>query len=167
MCYEFKSETMDFKMKLCYYTFVIVKPNKFNLKEPNIMKKYFAILGLVMASVISVYGMNGKVGDSGSVIFDMDKKTVGMPTHGTGRSVDDYVIIEACAYPSQGMVEVILYNIGDASVSLINSNGQVLASDYVQTDAPTVVYLDTFTTSGTYYLEVVSDTWYAEGVVTF
>ena len=167
MSYEFKSETMDFKMKLCYYNFAIVKPNKFNLKEPNIMKKYFAILGLVMASVISVYGMNDKVGDSETVIFDLDKKTVGMPTHGTGRSVDDYVIIEACAYPSQGIVEVSLYNIGSASVSLINSNGQVVSSDCVQTDALAVVYLETFSTSGTFYLEIVSDTWYAEGVVTF
>ena len=79
----------------------------------------------------------------------------------------DFIIIEACAYPSQGIVEVTLYNIGSASVSLINSNGQVVSSEYVQTDTPTVVYLDTFFTSGTYYIEIVSDTWYAEGVVTF
>ena len=131
------------------------------------MKKYFAIFVLVFASVISVYGMNDKVGDSGAVIFDMNKHTIGMPTHGTGRSLDAYVVIEACAYPSQGFVEVTLYNIGSASVSLINSNGQVVSSDYVQTNAPTVLYLDTYSTSGTFYLEVVSDTWYAEGVASF
>lgn len=131
------------------------------------MKKYFAIIALLFASVISVYGMNEKVVDSETVIFDLDKKTIGMPTHGTGRSVDAHVIIEACGYPSQGLIEVTLYNIGDASVRLISSNGQVVSSDYVQTDAPIVVYLDTFSTSGTFYLEIVSDTWYAEGVATF
>ncbi len=120
-----------------------------------------------MASVISVYGMNEQVVDSGAVIFDMNKQTIGMPTHGTGRSLDASVIIEACAYPSQGLVEVTLYNIGSASVRLFNSNNQLIGSDYIQTDTPTVVYLDISSTSGTFYLEVVSDTWYAEGVATF
>lgn len=130
------------------------------------MKKCFAIFALVMASVISVYGMGKLDSDSEAVIFDMNKHIMS-PTIGTGRSLDTYVVIEACAYPSQGLVEVTLYNIGNASVSLINSNGQVVSSDYVQTDAPTVVYLDTFSTSGTFYLEVISDTWYAEGEATF
>ena len=131
------------------------------------MKKYFAIIALVFASVLSVYGQHKQAADSGAIIVDMNKHTIGMPTYGTGRSVDAHVIIEACGYPSLGLVEVTLYNIGSASVRLINSNGQVVSSDYVQTDAPAVVYLDTFSTSGTFYLEVVSDTWYAEGVVTF
>ena len=130
------------------------------------MKKYFAIFALVMVSVISVNGMDKLDSDSEAVIFDMNKHIM-TPTIGTGRSLDAYVVIEACAYPSQGLVEVTLYNIGSASVSLINSNGQVVSSDYVQTDAPIVVYLDTYSTSGTFYLEVVSDTWYAEGVATF
>lgn len=130
------------------------------------MKKYFAIFTLAVASVISVYGMGKLDSDSEVVIFDINKNIMS-PTIGTGRSLDTYVVIEACAYPSQGLVEVTLYNLGNASVRLINSNGQVVSSDCVQTDAPIVVYLDTFSTSGTFYLEVVSDTWYAEGVATF
>lgn len=73
------------------------------------MKKYFAIFALVFASVISVYGQHKQAADSGAVIVDMNKQTIGMPTHGTGRSLDASVIIEACAYPSQGLVEVTLY----------------------------------------------------------
>lgn len=130
------------------------------------MKKYFAIFALVFASVISVYGMDKLDSDSEAIIVDMNKHIM-TPTIGTGRSLDASVIIEACAYPSHGLVEITLYNIGNASVSLINSNGHVVSSDYVQTDAPTVVYLDTYSTSGTFYLEVVSDTWYAEGVASF
>ena len=152
-------------MKLCYYNLAIVKPNKFNLKEPNIMKKYFAIFALLFASVISAYGMIKLNTDS--VLFQINTQKIQVGTEPNMERSMDYITVEACAYPSQGLVEVKLYNIGNASVSLINSNGQVVSSDYVQTDAPTVVYLDTFYTSGTFYLEIVSDSWYAEGVVTF
>ena len=110
--------------------------------------------------------MMDKPKDSDSKMVDISITSTNFPTHRSGNSIE-YPVIEACVYPSQGLVEVTLENSGDASVRLINSNGQVVSSDYVQTDAPTVVYLDTFSTSGTFYLEIVSDTWYAEGVVTF
>lgn len=152
-------------MKVCHHTFAVHKSNKFNSKKRIIMKKYFAIIALVFASVISVYGMGQLDSDSEAVLFEMNKHIMS-PTVGTGRSLD-YSVIEACAYPSQELVEVTLYNIGNASVRLINANGQVVSYDYVQTDTPMVVYLDTFSTSGTFYIEVVSDTWYAEGVATF
>ena len=129
------------------------------------MKKYFAIFALVFASVISVYGMEKFNSESRPIIIDMVTNQI-KPGHNIERTMD-FIIIEACAYPSQGLVEVTLYNIGNVSVRLINSNGQVVSSDCVQTDAPIVVYLDTYSTSGTFYLEVVSDTWYAEGVATF
>ena len=129
------------------------------------MKKYFAIFALLFASIISVYGMEKFHSDSDSIDINLVSNQIN-PGQTVERTMD-FIIIEACAYPSQGIVEVTLYNIGSASVSLINSNGQVVSSEYVQTDTPTVVYLDTFFTSGTYYIEIVSDTWYAEGVVTF
>ena len=44
------------------------------------MKKYFAIFALVFASVISVYGQHKQAADSGAVIVDMNKQTIGMPT---------------------------------------------------------------------------------------
>lgn len=131
------------------------------------MKKYFAIFALVFASVISAYGMIDVDSDSDSVYVKINSQRIQL---GSGPNMErsiDFITIEACAFPSQGIVEVSLYNIGSASVSLINSNGQVVSSEYVQTDTPTVVYLETFYTSGTYYIEIVSDTWYAEGVVTF
>ena len=129
------------------------------------MKKCFVIFALLLVSIISSYGMMSVDSDSVYVKINSQKIPLGSGPN-MERSID-LVTIEACAYPSQGMVKVTLYNIGDASVSLINSNGQVVSSDYVQTDTPTIVYLDTFSTSGTFYLEVVSDTWYAEGEATF
>ena len=129
------------------------------------MKKYLAIISLLFAGMVSVYGMDNSSNDSEKVIMEIDKTKINWSTD-IERSID-FITIEAYAYPSQGLVEVVLYNIGNASVRLINANGQVVSSDYVQTDAPTVVYLDTFSTNGTFYLEIVSDTWYAEGVASF
>lgn len=129
------------------------------------MKKYFAIIALVFASVISVYGIEQNHSDSDYIDINLVTNQIN-PGHTVERTMG-FIIIEACAYPSLGLVEVTLFNIGSASVRLINSNGQVVSSEYVQTDTPTVVYLETFYTSGTFYLEIVSDTWYAEGVVTF
>lgn len=129
------------------------------------MKKYFAIIALVFASVISVYGIEQNHSESDYIDINLVTNQIN-PGHTVERTMG-FIIIEACAYPSPGLVEVTLFNIGSASVRLINSNGQVVSSDYVQTDTLAVVYLDTFSTSGTFYLEIVSDTWYAEGVVTF
>ncbi len=129
------------------------------------MKEYFAIISLLFAGVMSIYGMDNNSNDSEKVIMEIDKTKINWSTD-IERSID-FTTIEAYAYPSQGLVEVLLHNIGNASVRLVNSNGQVVSSDYVQTDTPTVVYLDTFSTSGIFYLEIVSDTWYAEGVTTF
>lgn len=131
----------------------------------NIMKKYFAIISLLFAGMVSVYGMDNSSNDSEKVIMEIDKTKINWSTD-IERSID-FITIEAYAYPSEGLVEVVLYNIGNASVRLINANGQVVSSDYVQTDTPITIYLDTLSTNGTYYLEIISDTWYAEGVATF
>lgn len=144
-------------MKLCSHTFV--------QQKINIMKKYFAVISLLLAGMVSIYGMDNNFVDSEKVIVEIDKTKINWST-GAERSID-FTIIEAYAYPSQGLVEVVLYNIGNASVRLINANGQVVSSDYVQTDMPITIYLNTLSTSGTYYLEIISDIWYAEGVATF
>ena len=129
------------------------------------MKKYFAIISLLFAGLVSVYGMDKNSNDSEKVIMEIDKTKINWSTD-IERSID-FTTIEAYAYPSQGLVEVVLYNIGNVSVRLINANGQVISSDYVQTDMPITIYLNTSSTSGTYYLEIISDIWYAEGVATF
>lgn len=129
------------------------------------MKKYFAIISLLLAGVISLYGMNNHSNESESVIVEINKSKIDWSTD-IERSIN-FSVIEALAYPKLGLVEVTLHNIGDATVRLINANNQVVSSDYVQTDMLTTVYLDASSTNGTYYLEIVSPSWYAEGVVTF
>ena len=129
------------------------------------MKRYFAIISLLLASIITIYGQNTHSNDSESVIIEINKSKINWSTD-IERSID-YSIIEAVAYPKQGLVKVTLYNVGDAIVSLKNSNNEVVSSDYVQTDMLTIICLYAFSTSGTYYLEISSPSWYAEGMVTF
>lgn len=129
----------------------------------NIMKKYFGIISLLLTGVISLYGMGNHSNKSDSVIIEINKSKIYWSTD--IERAGTFSIIEACGYPALGLVEVTLYNIGNSTVRLINSNDQVVSSDYVPTDMPTVVYLNTFSTNGTYYLEIISSSWYAEGVV--
>ena len=111
------------------------------------MKKYFAIISLLLAGVISLYGMNNHSNESESVIVEINKSKIDWSTD-IERSID-FSVIEALAYPKLGLVEVTLHNIGDATVRLINANNQVVSSDYVQTDMLTTVYLDASSTNGT------------------
>lgn len=129
------------------------------------MKKYFAIISMLLVSVISAYGINKNSNDSEKIIMEIDKTKIKSSTN-IERSID-FTTIEAYVYPNQGLIEVVLCNIGNASVRLINSNNQVVSYDYVNTDMPTTIYLNILSRSGTYYLEIVSDTWYAVGTTTF
>ena len=129
------------------------------------MKYYFITIVLMLASTVSLSGMNNLCGDSDKKIVDIDKTKVNDPSE-IERSID-FSTIEAYVYPGQGLVEVLLCNIGDATVRLVNSNYQVVWSDYVETDTPALLFIDTYSNSGTFYLVISSPLWYAEGVIRF
>lgn len=129
------------------------------------MKKFLAMFTMIMVGVVSVFGMEGFSGDEEKVVINIDKEKKNWETK-KGRSLDN-ATIEACAYLNMGEVAVSLHNIGVASVRLLNANNQVVCAEIVQTDVPTVIYLDASSSGGTFYLEIESDTWYAKGVVTF
>ncbi len=129
------------------------------------MKKFLAMFTMIMVGVVSVFGMEDFSGDEEKVVINIDKEKKNWETE-KGRSLDN-ATIEACAYPNMGEVAVALHNIGVASVRLLNANNQVVCAEIVQTDVPTVIYLDASSSGGTFYLEIESDTWYAKGVVTF
>lgn len=129
------------------------------------MKKYFAIISLLLASVVSINAMGDDPKDTETKLIDLKKDNIDANSR-FDRSID-FSVIEACAYTELGVVAVTLHNIGDATVRLIDSNNQIVCSDYTQTDTPVVIYLDAHSTTGTYYIEVISPSWYAEGEVVF
>ena len=76
-----------------------------------------------------------------------------------------YWELNAYAYPTSGVVEVNLYNIGDAIVSLVNTNGEVVDSTEVDTSIPSTVTLQVDGSNNTYYIVVTSPKIYAEGCI--
>ena len=74
-----------------------------------------------------------------------------------------YWEVEAYVHPTSREVEVNLYNIGNATVSLINANGKVVDSTEVDTNIPSTVTLQVDGSSNVYYIVVLSPMIYAEG----
>ena len=129
------------------------------------MKKVIIIFTLLLAGFVSAYGTTNSSNESDKNPIELDKeKTHGLTGH--ERSLE-YSIIEAYSYSDNEMVEVTLYNIGCATVSLIDSNNQTVYSETVETEVATTVYLIAPTVNGTYNIVITSSAWYAEGVVVF
>ena len=74
-----------------------------------------------------------------------------------------YWEVSAYVHPVSEEVEVNLYNIGDATVSLVNANGEVVDTAEVDTSIPSTVTLQVDGCSNIYYIVVTSPTIYAEG----
>ena len=74
-----------------------------------------------------------------------------------------YWELDAYVYPTSGIVEVSLYNIGDATISLVNANGEVVDTAEVDTSIPSTVTLQVDGSSNIYYIVVTSPRIYAEG----
>ena len=67
-----------------------------------------------------------------------------------------YWEVDAYVHPTSGEVEVNLYNIGNATVSLVNANGKVVDSTEVDTNIPSAVTLQVDGSSNVYYIVVLS-----------
>lgn len=129
------------------------------------MKKVFAIFTLLLAGIVSAYGAANSSNESNKKSVEL-KRGRGDVTNDRERSVE-YSVIEAYLYPGSGIVEVTLFNIGGATVSLIDSNNQIVCLETVETEVATTLYLTAPTVNGTYNIVITSSTWYAEGVVEF
>lgn len=129
------------------------------------MKNFIAIISLLLAGIVSAYGANNSSNESDKDPIELDKEKTPISTN-RERSVE-YSVIEAYLYPGSGIVEVTLYNIGGATVSLIDSNNQIVCLETVETEVATTLYLTAPTVNGTYNIVIASSNWYAEGVVEF
>ena len=77
-----------------------------------------------------------------------------------------FPIIEATLHCSIKAIEVTLYNIGEAEVYIVNSKNQVISSTTVPTDTPAIIDMNVVGGQGTYYIVIMSEKWYAEGLFT-
>lgn len=74
-----------------------------------------------------------------------------------------YYEVEAHLYSDSRKVEVNLFNIGNAYVSIVDANGMLVDSIDVSTDMPRTVMLNAAVRGGHYYLIISSSAIYAEG----
>ena len=125
--------------------------------------KTFILSAMLCLATFSAFGQNN--GDSETPVpvgITVHVKEAIASTDNQERSLQ-YWEVEAYVHPTSGEVEVNLYNIGNAAISLVNANGKVVDSTEVGTNIPSTVTLQTDGSSNIYYIVVISPTIYAEG----
>lgn len=80
------------------------------------------------------------------------------------RSIDDY-FVDAYYYSDAQEVECELFNLGVATVYIVDTNGLVVNQQTAITNTPTDIVLSTSTCQGPFYIVIESDKVYAEGYV--
>lgn len=73
------------------------------------------------------------------------------------------LIVQAYVYSSASIVEVELFNIGTATVTITNSYGDIVCSTSANTSLPVVLNLAIPSEGDTYFIEISSANWYASG----
>lgn len=96
-----------------------------------------------------------------SIRIEVDKKMT-QTTSPQERSIENQEI-EAYLYSDLKYVEVNLYNIDDAYVSIFNSSGVLVDSAFVDSEMPMTVILNVASGFGDYYLVISSSSIYAVG----
>lgn len=125
--------------------------------------KTFILSAMLCLATFSAFGQNN--GDSETPVpvgITVHVKEAIASTDNQERSLQ-YWEVSAYVHPVSEEVEVNLYNIGDATVSLVNANGEVVDTAEVDTSIPSTVTLQVDGCSNIYYIVVISPTIYAEG----
>ena len=118
---------------------------------------------MLCLATFSAFGQNN--GDSETPVpvgITVHVKEAIASTDNQERSLQ-YWKVSAHVHPVSEEVEVNLYNIGNATISLVNADGEVVDSAEVDTSIPSTVTLQVDESSNIYYIVVTSSTIYAEG----
>ncbi len=125
--------------------------------------KTFILSAMLCLATLCAFGQNNGDSETPVPIIMQQHKTKTQSTTDTQERSLHYWELDAYVYPTSGIVEVSLYNIGDATISLVNANGEVVDTAEVETSIPATVTLQTDGSSNTYYIVVFSRSIYAEG----
>ena len=74
-----------------------------------------------------------------------------------------FYALDAYLYKATSIVEVELFNIGTATVTITNSYGDIVCSTSANTSLPVVLSLAIPSEGDTYFIEISSASWYARG----
>ena len=125
--------------------------------------KTFILSAMLCLATLCAFGQNKGDSETPVPIIMQQHKTITQSTTDTQERSLQYWGVSAYVYPTSGIVEVSLYNIGDATISLVNAHGEVVDTAEVETSIPSTVTLQVDGSSNAYYIVVTSPTIYAEG----
>lgn len=129
------------------------------------MKTVFTTILLLMAT-INVFGAT-KIdsNDPQPISIDIYKKMTQTTSELRERSLA-YYELAAYVFPTSNEVEVTIFNVGDATISIFDNYGRVIDSINVNSDIPSTIHLNITSGKGDYYIVVSSPIIYAEGLFT-
>lgn len=126
------------------------------------MKTLILSAALCLATLCAFGQSNGNSGTPVPIIMQSHENSTISTSDNQERSLY-YWDVDAYVYLKDKLVEVNLYNIGEANVSLVNVNGKVVETIDIATDTYTTVTLHVDDSSRIYYIVVSSPVIYAEG----
>lgn len=130
------------------------------------MKTLILSAALCLATLCAFGQSNGNSGTPVPIIMQSHENSTISTSDNQERSLY-YWDVDAYVYLKDKLVEVNLYNIGEANVSLVNVNGKVVETIDIATDTYTTVTLHVDDSSRIYYIVVSSPVIYAEGSFEF
>lgn len=123
------------------------------------MKKLILTLFLFISATGFIFASKVKISNEEKVKIELDEDN-NKKGHTDERSA---LIVQAYVYSSASIVEVELFNIGTATVTITNSYGDIVCSTSANTSLPVVLSLAIPSEGDTYFIEISSASWYASG----
>lgn len=115
------------------------------------MRKVFLIIAIIVTAV--TYGISSSCYYTDKEKIDLERENVEAKEHPPERSVYN---IEAYIYRNSNILEFNLFNIGIASISVMNSSGELVFAQSVCTDMPVVLHCPLFSYTDSYLIEISS-----------
>ncbi len=124
------------------------------------MNKLLITTLLLVLGAMSSFGFSENQHDDGELV-PMYKQNP-LPYEQEERKMD-FSYIEATWYAMDEILEVSLFDIGYATIYIVDSNNNIVGATSTDTDVPVTLEFDIQNTDATYYIYVYSNKWYAEG----
>ncbi len=124
------------------------------------MKKYFTLIILaLLASMNFGHAEQQESNEKSRIEIERQNINTSNPFE---RSIFT-PIINAFLYPETKVVEIELYDLGEATIQIVDSLGNICIEDFTDTYIPATLLYDASNLNGTYYIVISSASCYAGG----
>lgn len=126
-------------------------------------KRYFTLVFLFLASITIISAKQLNSSEQRKVATNVQRNN-GQANVNTDRSLDVYTV-DVWVDTDMEVVTLSLYNIGDAHIYIVDTNGHVINETYTSTDSIAYIDMSISQCDGDFYVIVYSEYIYAEGFV--